>query len=156
MSTSPSPGRSTRHSSAIPATVRTPSRRAWSTQACWGARRAGASTSTAMASGRVFVAGASGDALLGWLRLRLRESGYDPLALAPAGEDAGAAPISLDPVVAGFDLWRTAGEERFEALAALDELLPPGRPLLSLCNAISADEAASYAVRAERVLRFSL
>src|SRR5437868_1235978 len=109
-----------------------------------------------MANGRVFVAGAPGDVLLEWLCARLHESGYDPLVLAPAGEAGDAAPISLAPVVAGFDLWRTAGEERFEALAALDERLPPGRPLLALCNALSADEAASYTVRAERVVGFSL
>ena len=102
------------------------------------------------------MAGAPGDVLLEWLRARLQKSGYDPLVLAPAGVDAGAAPISLAPVVAGFDLWRTAGEERFLALAGLDERLPPGRPLLSLCNAISADEAPSNAVRAERVDGFSL
>jgi 3-hydroxybutyryl-CoA dehydrogenase len=109
-----------------------------------------------MASARVFVSGAPGDALLEWLCARLQTSGYDPLVLAPAGEAADAALISLAPVVAGFDLWRTAGEERFEALAALDERLPPGRPLLALCNALSADEAASYTVHAERVVGFSL
>src|SRR5439155_9718390 len=112
-------------------------------------------TSTAMASGRVVVAGAPGDALLEWLRTCLKESGYDPTVLAPAGA-AAAAPITPAPVVAGFDLWRTAGEERFEALAALDERLPPGRPLLALCNALSVDEAASYTVRAGRVVGFSL
>ncbi len=106
-----------------------------------------------MPSGRVFIAGSSGDALLTWLAARLKDAGYTPVVL---GEASAGAPISLAPIVAGFDLWRTAGEPRFEALADLDERLPPGRPLLSLCTAISSDEIASYAVRAERVVGFSL
>jgi len=107
-----------------------------------------------MASGRVPIVGPAGDPLLEWMRARLRTQGYEPQLLFPV--EGGAAPISLTPIVAGLDLWRGAGEERFEAIAALDESLPPGRPLLSLCNALSADEAASYAVRGERVAGFSV
>jgi len=101
-----------------------------------------------MPSGRVLIAGAPGDALLAWMQARLRARGYEPRLL----DDEAGAPISLTPIVAGLDLWRVAGEERFEAVAALDERLPPGRPLLSLCNAISVDDVASYTVRGERVV----
>ncbi len=101
-----------------------------------------------MPSGRVLIVGPPGDALLAWMLARLRERGYEPRLL----NDEPSALISLTPIVAGLDLWRVAGEERFEAVAALDERLPPGRPLLSLCNATSVDDVASYAVRGERVV----
>ena len=107
--------------------------------------------------GRVYVAGAAGDALLGFVEVQLAAAGYT-VVLQTAG-DAGAersSTLSLAPVVAGLDLWRVLGEERAEAIAGLDESLPPGRPLLSLCNAASTDELASYAVRGERVVGFSL
>src|SRR5579885_3015637 len=116
-----------RRSSATRATVRTLSKSAWSMRVHWDARRAAASTGMTMPSGRVFIAGSSGDALLTWLAARLKDAGYTPVVL---GEASAGAPISLAPIVAGFDLWRTAGEPRFEALADLDERLPPGRPLL--------------------------
>ncbi len=110
-----------------------------------------------MLGGRVLVTGVPGDALLEWLLPRLRDGGYEPQMLTPAGQgDGAAAPISLTPIVAGLDLWRTSGEERFEAVAALDERLPPGRPLLSLCMVIATDEVASYAVRGERVVGVSI
>ncbi len=113
-----------------------------------------------MPSGRVFVAGSPGDALLEGLRTRLAAAGYAPVLLtaeAPAAAPGTAgAPLALTPIVAGFDLWRVAGEERFEAIAEIDERLPPGRPLLSLCTAASTDELASYAVRGERVVGVSL
>lgn len=101
-----------------------------------------------MPSGRVLIVGPPGDALLAWMLARLRECGYEPRLL----DDEASALISLTPIVAGLDLWRVAGEERFEAVAALDERLPPGRPLLSLCNATSVDDVASYAMRGERVV----
>ena len=101
-----------------------------------------------MPSGRVLIVGPPGDALLAWMLARLRERGYEPRLL----DDEPGALISLTPIVAGLDLWRVAGEERFEAVAALDERLPPGRPLLALCNATSVDDVASYAVRGERVV----
>jgi len=101
-----------------------------------------------MPSGRVLIVGPPGDALLAWMLARLRECGYEPRLL----DDEASALISLTPIVAGLDLWRVAGEERFEAVAALDERLPPGRPLLSLCNATSVDDVASYTVRGERVV----
>ncbi len=107
-----------------------------------------------MPSSRVYIAGAPGDALLEWVRGCVKAAGYDPAVLDPAGE--AAAPISLTPAVAGLDLWRTMGQERGDAIAVLDDRLPPGRPLLSLCSASSADEAASYAVRAERVVGVSI
>lgn len=109
-----------------------------------------------MPSGRVFLAGAPGDMLLTWLRARLTGVGYQAVVLATEDGAAQGAPISLQPVVAGLDLWRVGGEQRYEAIADLDERLPPGRPLLSFCAATSADEAASYAVRGERVVGFSL
>lgn len=109
-----------------------------------------------MPSGRVYIAGAPGDALLEWMRGRVKAQGYDPALLVSGDDAAGAVPISLAPVVAGFDLWRTIGQERIDAIADLDERLPAGRPLLSLCTATSADEAASYAVRAERVVGVSV
>lgn len=108
-----------------------------------------------MPGGRVFITGAPGDALLEWLRALLAKHGYTPVLLGDEQGGAGA-PIALTPIVAGFDLWRTSGEQRFEALADLDERLPPGRPLLALCTAISSDEVASYAVRAERVVGMSI
>lgn len=110
-----------------------------------------------MPGGRVYIAGTPGDALLEWFRARLRDVGYQPLVLSEEQEQAtGGTPLSLSPIVAGLDLWRAANEERFEALADLDERLAPGRPLLALCPAISVDEAASYTVRGERVVGFSL
>lgn len=108
-----------------------------------------------MPGGRIFVTGPPGEPMLEWMLARLREDGYEPHLLDMEG-GAPPAPISLTPVVAGLDLWRVSGEGRFEAVAALDERLPPGRPLLALCTAISADEVASYAVRGERVVGFSI
>jgi len=112
-----------------------------------------------MAGGRVFITGTPGDTLREWMIARVRASGYQPVVLSEEdeGRDTSAgAPLTLGSGVAGLDLWRVAGEERFEAIALLDERLTPGRPLLSLCSAFSADEAASYAVHGERVVGFSV
>ncbi len=105
-----------------------------------------------MPSGKVYLSGSPGDALLDGMRERLTAVGYSTTVLGQDDEDARA----LSPVAAGIDLWRVLGDERYEAVAALDERLPPGRPLLSLCTAAGVDEVASYAVRGERVVGFSV
>ncbi len=106
-----------------------------------------------MARGRVFLAGLPGDRLLDWLAARLREAGFDTALLVP---DAPAPPLSLGPVAAGFDLWRSSGDARFEAIADLDERIPPARPVLTLCSAITVEEVAAYTVRPERIVGFSI
>ncbi len=74
------------------------------------------------------------------------------------GSSPGAPPkpISLTPIVAGFDPWLAGNDERFATVALLDDRVPPSQPLLALCQAVSVDEVASYTVHTERVVGISL
>jgi 3-hydroxybutyryl-CoA dehydrogenase len=109
-----------------------------------------------MARGRVAIAGPLADRRLDWLRRLLRRHGYETVAV---GVDVGndtPQPISPTPIVAGFDMRLAGNDERFASVAVLDDRVPPSQPLLTLCQAVSVDEVASYTVHTERVIGISV
>lgn len=105
---------------------------------------------------KIFISGAAGDAVVRWLSSRARQRGFD-VAGEPGKEGRSTnEPLALSPVAAGIELGRAAGDARYEALADLDERLPPSRPLLTSCSAVPVDELASFTARPERVVGMSL